>query len=437
MATFRTRPSCTYIPPTREEMREAAKVAGLQKFSADLVEDFCNLASGGDIVPPSEYRVHVEHDVDKKLFASERKFDRSEAIGRGMKYQQNICDFLQTVELGKMPGSSPLEQVMNLLKLLAKQEGGGGSGSGEDDPLPIFQEKGEETAKEINQVMDQVNSLTNEETELLDKEDSDEASASDGKDPKQAMKMAEDLCDKARREMLRISRKLDTLSKMRVQRESKFVVDPEGDDVRTRGIKNLGEIARVTKPSWAIYQKSSSLFWLKATTGQLPVRERGIWSEKKQLLYVLIDCSGSMSEDGGIRIAKACGVLMNRLKAVLKGDATLYWRLFDTDLKTEHFVSTPAEAKTAMEELRKGNFSGGSTAIDACSKAALMRIDEIMKEGGAHRPELVVVTDGDNSVGMKLEDLGETRIHAFVVQKTNSALTDLAIKSGGVGIGNL
>ena len=351
-----------------------------------------------------------------------------------MRYHQNVCDFLQAVDLANFPGTTPLEQVANLLKLLAAKQGGEPDGDGEI--LPIFtDEAGDSVARDIEEILEEVEDLDKEERELLDP-DGDQKSAGSGAGNLSSMKIAEDfLADRGKREMARISRQLDQLSRMKVSRESRFNPDPEGDDVRNRPIRSLGEIARVAKPAWAKYQRSPTLFWYEAMTGQLPVRERGVRQERKQLLYIIIDCSGSMKD--GLRIAKACGVLMNRLKAVLKGDAILYWRLFDTNLHAEHFVSTPEEAKQAMQELARGNFSGGGTAIDACSREALTRIEEIYKEGTTHRPELVVVSDGDDSVRLNPEDLGPTRLHGFVVESSNTALTDLAVKTGGVGIDKL
>jgi len=469
MTTFRTAPPRHYLAPTREEMRAAAEEVGLKRFSPALLADLANIRAGGEIEPPSAWRSAVERQVAENLRpdkdGSIRLPDGSSTKSYGdavsahteaaVEYHSRVADFIRTVEWDGVPGSTPLEQAANLLKLLAAKKGGqpagggGGQGSGppvfgEDagaaeggEPLPIFKESaGEEVARELNKVLEEVENLDNEDKELLTDEESKNSSAGSGSGSLSAMQIAEDfLSDSAKREMVRISRQLDQLSRMKVQRESKFRVDPEGDNVRNRPIRNLGELAKVPKPSWAKYQKSRTLFWYEALSGQLPVRERGIRVERKQLLYLIIDCSGSMTEDQ--RVAKACGVLMNRLKAVLKGDAVLYWRLFDTRLHREHFVSTPEEAKAAMKDLAAGNLSGGGTAIDSCAREALARIEEIVKEGTTHRPELVVVTDGCDTVSVEPRDLGLTRIHGFVVGGQNPALTDLAIKSGGVGIGNL
>jgi Mg-chelatase subunit ChlD len=431
-------------------MREVAKRVGLKKFSPSFLADLANLGAGGSVNPPSVWRDEVARKAEADCRPDRNGYYRlpngnftqsyseaaAAAVEQAVKYHTACCDFLQQAELSSVPGNTPLEKGAQLLKLLAAKQGGEPGGDGEI--LPIFQDQaGDSVAREVNEVLEEVESLDKEEKELLDPEKKPADSAGSGSSESLSkMKIAEDmLSDKGKREMLKIARQLDKLSRMRVQRENKLQVDPEGDDVRNRPIRSLGELSKVVKPAWATYQKSRTLFWYQAVSGQLSVRERGIRVERKQLLYVIIDCSGSMED--GQRVAKACGVLMNRLKAVMKGDAVLYYRFFDTKLYEERFVSNAAEAKAAMEHVSNANFSGGGTAIDFCSRAALERIDEIMREGGTHRPELVVVTDGDDSVRQKPDDLRGTRLHAFVVEKTNANLTDLAVKSGGVGIGNL
>lgn len=452
MSTFRTRPPLTYLPPSREEMREAAKQAEVQKFSADLVEDFCNLAAGGEILPPSEWREAVSRQSENKVGLKPtpgsngkgsywQKADggwtknRHEAVQsqmeRGMKYQQAVCDFLQTVELDKFPGSSPLEQAMNLLKLLATQKGGEPGGDGET--LPIFQEGNpEEAGERLNDIMDDVESLTDEEQELLDPgEDASSGESKRKDDGLSKMRLAEDMA-KGKDLWLKVSRQLDKLARMKVARSVRVLPDPEGDEVRVRPIAHLGEINRLQKSEWAL---PSVYRAFRLVTRTAMVRERVRREEKQQLLYMIVDCSGSMGNDQ--RIAKAGGVLMNRLKAVIAGEAQMYVRFFDSQLYEEHFASSPAEAKELIRRFEEKNFSGGSTNISGCVKEAQARIEEIVSEGKVTRPELVVVTDGEDDVTLTTEDLRGTKLHAFVVEGSNSALTGLAVKTGGVGIDNL
>ena len=138
--------------------------------------------------------------------------------------------------------------------------------------------------------------------------------------------------------------------------------------------------------------------------------------------------------DSGERIPKASGILMNRLKAVMSGDAELYFRFFDSKLGKEFHCSDAEEAKGAMQELK--NFSGGSTAIQKCVEEAHKRIEELIKEGANYRPELVVITDGDDSFNLKPAAVAGTKVHAFVVEAKNEALVSFAKATGGVGFNN-
>lgn len=446
MATFRTRPPRTYLPPSREEMRDAAEKAEVRKFSADLVEDFCNLAAGGEILPPSEWREHVRRDAEDKLpkpdsdgewrlsgggYTSNRHEAVADRVERGMKYQQAVCDFLQTVELEKFPGLSPLEQAMNLLKLLATQNGGEPGDDGV--ALPIFQEGNpEQTGERLNDIMDDVESLSDEEQELLDP-DEDAGSGKDerGDDGLSKMKLAEDMA-RGKDVWLKVSRQLDKLARMKVARSVKVQPDPEGEDVRVRPIAHFGEINRLQKSEWAL---PSAYRTYRLVSRSAMVRERVRREEKQQLLYMIIDCSGSMGN--GQRIAKAGGVLMNRLKAVVAGEAQMFVRFFDMRCYEEHYVSNAAEAKDMIRHFEEHNFSGGSTNISGCAKEAQSRIEEIVAEGKLTRPELVVVSDGDDSISLTAEDLCGTRLHAFLVERSNARLTELARETGGVGIDNL
>jgi uncharacterized protein with von Willebrand factor type A (vWA) domain len=421
-----------------------AEKVGLKSFSRDLVADLCNLAAGGEIRPPSEYREIVKREVMDKLpepgdwgytlpdrsitGKSQEWIDAN--IQASMRYHQNVCDFLQTLDLSSFPGSSPLEQSMQMLKLLATQSGGQPSGEGES--LPIFSEqKPEQVAEKLNSIMEEVESLDDTENELLSDEDSNSSNKSSGDEGLQKMQIAEDML-RGKEHILNISRRLDKLTRMKVSKSSKVEPDLEGEEVRQRPIKSFDEMSRIGKSEWAL---PSTYRTYRVLTHASPVRERVRRVEKKQLLYMLIDCSGSMSS--GKRIASAGGVVFNRLKAVVAGEAEIYVRFFDTKLREEHHAATPAEAKKLMKLLVEKNFSGGGTDISGCAKAALLRIEEIVAQGTTAKPELVVVTDGDDRISIKSEDVGSNKLHAFVVESSNTALTELATRSGGVGINKL
>ncbi len=448
---LRTSPPPTYLTPTREEMKAAAEKEGVRKFAPQLVEDIVNLAAGGQMNPPSTYRSVVEKWAEDNLAQSDSHgrwivnnhytTNRSEVIRdsteKRMKYHQTVCDFLGGLDIDGLPGNTPLDKAMSLLKLLATQQGGENSGGeGQLEVLPIFSDNDnpEATAAKLNEAVDAVDSLSEDEKQLITDEPENGAGSDgkDGDDPAQARKLAEDML-KGKEKMLEISRHLDKLTRMQVRRQRKVEPDPEGEEVRNRPMKHLGEIGRISQAEWAL-PKTYRMY--RHVTGQTLVRERCTRIEKKQLLYIIVDCSGSMGS--GQRIYKAGGIIMNRLKAVIAGEAELYIRMFDTSLKKEYHASTPEEAREVMKQFTEKNYSGGGTDIVGCSKAAQKRIDEIIAAGSHYKPELVVITDGDDDTSkLSVNDFPGTKLHAFVVECKNQHLTKLAERTGGVGVENM
>ena len=133
---------------------------------------------------------------------------------------------------------------------------------------------------------------------------------------------------------------------------------------------------------------------------------------------------------------KATGVVMNRLKAVLSGDAVVYLSVFDTQMSDPRCASTTEEAHALIKAFASGNFRGGGTDIAATVKAAHTYIEDQIEAGAAlYRPEVVVLTDEDTSVkGLKKSDIPGTRVHGFAMEVTNKPLVGFAQSTGGVGI---
>jgi uncharacterized protein with von Willebrand factor type A (vWA) domain len=463
--TFRTSPPVSYIPPSRDEMKDMATKIGLKGFAPDLVADLTNLAAGGSVNPPSTYRPEVTRRAEEKLPPPDKDGDwkipdkvktlfggrrntknRAEAVAarveETMRYHQNVCDFLQTAELQKFPGGTPLEQAMSLLKLLSQKQGGEGAASeGGGEPLPIFadSERPEGVAESLHETMDMVESLSDEEMDMLDPNgekheiESEDVTKSGGQELNK-LKVAEDLAEGSdKRVMLDISRQLDEFTKLQTRKQKKQEVDPAGEEVRQRPIRHLGELSRVSPSAWATRQQSPSLFLYRAVTGQLNVRERVTTIEKKQAIFILVDGSGSMS---GKKHWKATGVVMNRLKAVISGDAVVYVSVFDTAMTRVECASTPEEARALIKKFSAKNFSGGGTDIAAAVRSAHKYIEKAIAEGAAlYRPEVVVLTDEDTSItGLKKSEIPGTRVHGFAMEVANPSLVEFARSTGGVGV---
>lgn len=451
MTTIRTVPPLNYLPPSQREIREMSQKVGLKAFSPDLVEDLCNLQAGGEYIPESRMieTLKRSNSIDKylttdsygdyyykrnALFDSNGKDvnDKNEArrlaAYREVKYHSNIQEFTKSLNFEGIPGVSPLEKSLGLVKLLSSQRGGESSNNpGEEDNLPIFNQDQKKLAEKLNQVLEAVSNLDSQEKQLLD------FTGPIGE--KGALSMAEDML-KGKEVMLKIKRTLDKLVKLRTGTHIKLTPDPNGSEIRYRSIKDFSELERLN-PTEFMYGKQYLNY--RIVSGTSTVRERCSKQEKKMLLYILIDCSSSMHSND--KYLKAGGVLMNRLKAVLNGEAEVTFSFFHDELGKEYTASSDSlpEVRKLMEKIKYENFNEGSTAIADCTKEAIKRVNKKLADNPSlTKPELLVVTDGcDNTTALKVNHLGGITLHTIIVGGTNDHLLKVARQSGGVAISDI
>jgi Mg-chelatase subunit ChlD len=447
MEIFRTSPPETYITPNLEEIRAKAAEMQLNSYSPTFVGDLANIAAGGKINPPSKYAGIIEGMVREKIPAPDihgryvygnisyasRDEVYTKILADDNKYNQKVCDFLQTINFDVFDGS-PLEKAIGVLKLLSAKQGGT-PGSG-DDCLPIFnQSSPEDIAQDINSAMEIVESLNQDEIEMIDP-DSQNHKIVNGNFELNKLKVAQDMMPGTKnRSVLEISRHLDNFSKLQVRKQKKVSPDPTGEEKQTRPMQNMSEIGKVAKSAWADKIANPTLFAYKVATNQYLVTERVTRIEKKQAIFILVDGSGSMK---GSKHFKATGVVMNRLKAVLSGDAQVWISVFSDSMSTPKSASTPDEARKLIKEFSSGNFVGGGTQIAVAVKAAHDFIQNKIKSGEClYKPEIVILTDEDNSItGLKKSQIPGTRVHGFAMERKNSSLVDFCKSTGGIGIEN-
>jgi Mg-chelatase subunit ChlD len=421
-------------------MNEAAKKVGLSAFAPSLVADLANMAAGGSINLPSSYRSEVEGQVRAKFSKPEQWVMET---AKAMKYHQRVIDFILAVngDIARTPGNTPLEKAMWLLKLLAKKSGGQ-SGSGDGETLPIFSNsdaKPEQVAADLKEFIEVVNSLTEDERDMLDPDgDVEKKQEGDGdrsgSNPLRALKIAEDMMGD-KRVMLDVSRHLDQLTQMQVHRRKDPKPDPDGDERRSRSIVNLSEMGRLSANEWALRKVAPGYFNYRVVAGEAQIRERITIQDKKQAILIYLDGSGSMS---GRKHFKASGVVMNRLKAVISGEAEVWIFVFDTEVKEVGHAATPKEARELVKKFTEKNFKGGGTNIAKAVKDGHKFIEDKIKAGELLcRPEIVILTDEDSSAsGVSASDIPGTRVHGFAMETKNPALVALAKSTGGVGLDN-
>jgi len=461
---MRTKPSQRYISPTDTDITSAAKLVGLRRFSPMFVRDIANIASGGEVLPPSAYRETVRKQAEDRVgnpstshnasynysYRSKRGAiirddypDRKAAIDAqfdsDMRYHDKVCDFLRDIDLSEAPGRTPLGQAVSLLRIMSQMEGGTGDPN-DSDTIPVIADDITTTRDVSNQLKERielVQSLDNAEKHLLgmeDKKEDDEQESphlSTGDLKKIAsitnLKPGQD-------QVLEVARNLETLSQMDVRKRTHLEHDVEGDDIRVREIRGFDELNSLRAEEYALPEDYRLM---RIATRATSIRERAKRIDNKQLLYMIVDASGSM--DNPKRINKACGIVMNRLKAVVNEDAELYLAFFSRVLYDEHSAKNPSEARALMEIVEQKHFDGIGTAIAKCARLAAKRIEKMMEEDKSlTRPELAIVTDGEDSCdSMKREDFGKTVVHAFIVDSTNQYLAEFARSTGGSAIDKL
>lgn len=468
-----------YLPPSDHSIQAAADQAELKLKVPDFVRDVCNITAGGHFLSQSEIADKIQQEwestkIRKEFTGKKHKFIRSdnnkaynnfmEARNDFFKDKENLARRVQhtinSMERLNVPGNTPLEQSVNLINLLLKQRYGNNEPSESANSDDILQDlldvnnlnQAKENLETASNMSDEEQDMLSQVADLKNKPEPQE-----GQEPqngqggkaisagtetkftakgKRILKNAMHLADAQLAEILKISRKMKAFSKLRTSKVQEFTPDVDGSQVRNRTMQNYGELARIKASQYAQKSATPNLFNYRAVTNQYTIRERGRFLEKKQLLYVLVDCSGSMCEDGYTRINMAAGILVNRLMAVAKGDATVYWRFFDTVVHDVTFVDTKAKAQESISKIiEAGQYDGGGTNFDVAISSAVEHIESLKETMQFAKPEIFMVTDGSCSCKLKRDDLKGIKLHAGIVADENPAqLKALVGATGGAYI---
>jgi uncharacterized protein with von Willebrand factor type A (vWA) domain len=442
-----TSPPRGKAPPSDSQIREALADQKIQgKVYTPFVRDLCNLAAGGTLNPMATWDALIKPSL--KRYAREmlsRRIsepEQAKTVTNHVKLLSKTADFYRGIDFSKVPGRTALEKAISVVLAMqsknTKEMWGyqRNQSQAESEDIVANPGSGKEAAAQVMAVFSDLSDLSPEEMELLLADKTPGNGASKGthfNDVELQRQAAEELLSNpVKQQMYRIARTLEHYSEMDSHIPLEVTRDPNGEDVQRRQMESFNEVSKVDKSNWALYQEAPILFWQKILSREMMVRERIVRSRKKQLLYMLIDVSGSM--DSAERIGTACGILMNRLKAVIAGDAELYYRFFDGDVYQEYEARTKDQAREAMKRVLTKNFSGGSTSIDKALKAGIQAVNRRTKDGSLVKPHIVVVSDGCDEISVGKEDLGNTVLHAFLCGGSNEALTSLAKRSAGVGV---
>ena len=464
-----------YLPPSNQAIKEMADKVNLKAQAPDFIRDLCIIKAGGRYMTPEELDNQIKQsllDDQPIIMTGDKKYPfRTSHDGKNHKnYASAYSSFLNesyalvqqvknAIEAfpATLLGDSPLEHAVNLVQALANGAGVGNSPLSENELIPHILKPNH--IQQLKNTINEAKNLTKSESDLLktlselkNKPESQQDENSDGAYGKMiadgtqtgpsAKKKAlieniKVLSDNRMKEILKVSRRMRSFSKLKVNKIQHFVPDAEGSEVRDRPMKNYGELGKIKPTQFTQMISMPHMFNYRAATNQYVVRERGKHVEKKQLLYVLVDCSGSMKEDDGSRINMAAGILINRLMAVAKGDAQVYWRFFDTVTYPAEYCETKSQANESIYKiLNTEQYEGGGTNFDVAISSAIEHIKELRTANESLiKPEIFMVTDGDCECDFKKEGMDGIKLHAGIVSSGGStSLKNLVGATGGAYI---
>ncbi len=418
---FLTAPPEGVAEASDSQIKKVAKRIGLDPFSSDLVRCFDNIIAGGRFVPPSIWRAE----------AHRRKLDAHTTEA----HMSGLMRVIKSIDYSKVPGKTSLEKSVAVLKLLGHVDRSAGVDDGSYDGVSFFSRPTEvdSAIEKVNRTLQTIGSLDDVERMAMVPANGS-ASLVHYDELSETVEIAESLLSSSGLQaMLKVARALDSVPTLGMSGVRSVKPNRHGVETQHRMMRDLNELPLIAKSNWALFFEQSALFWSKVLNREPMVREHIAPETQKQLLYLLIDSSGSMSHYN--RASLALAVLVNRLKGVVKGEAELQYRMFDADVFPEFEAKAPEDAQSTLLRLKKNNFSGGDTRISHAIGRAVESILKRQEQTGGVRPEIAIVTDGiDHGFNTTLADLKGVRLHAFSVGERNPELSKLAKASGGVAL---
>jgi hypothetical protein len=429
-----TEDPASYIPPTQRTIEHIAQREGLGELTQeelDCIWDILAKTAGAEVREFDEVEAQADaasHALDEAqaFMARNPSLDCDEwnvveeFEDQFHLHQHQRYDALEQVDLNQLPGYNKPTQAVRLLWLFRAMQ--------RLWILRIIYITGLSFIESLAAAFDKIEALDEVQMEML------EAFVGSDNPNEEAVLLGLQLAMSSIQvdEMLRIARTLSELAELQSDR-AKLTPDPNGEEVVLKDIEELRELGKASQSAFALPPR---LRMQRAVSGELGVRDPRTRRDRKQLLFMVVDGSGSMLRDQCLGASRAAGIVMNRLRAVIDGNAELYLRFFDGALREEEFhADSPESARDLMRIISDpGQYMGNSTKFEDTLRAASNRSEVLLTARGLRDPEIVFITDGKAMVP-DLSTLGGKKLHVFQVgEEEKTELSDLARQSGGVGI---
>lgn len=236
------------------------------------------------------------------------------------------------------------------------------------------------------------------------------------------LRLTDRLLDKVTAEQLQlfdIGRVLDSL----LDQPGTDKFHPTDEMAKSNTTAPIESIAEIGKADAAEFVSPNDILLRKAVKGELSKTEYSKPQNKKHLLYVLIDNSGSMDNQVGVsnmlgaatRINFAAIFAAALARKIGKEGGMMFFRLFGTRCGSLVSARTPTQFETMQKMLARCDANGGGTSISTALRTAWADIQSARDE--IARAEVLVITDCEDSLNLQklLADKQKMKLHTLDV----------------------
>lgn len=209
-------------------------------------------------------------------------------------------------------------------------------------------------------------------------------------------------------------------------------------DISEKIVANSDQYAKMIMRSYDqmtmvdLYQRLLPNFDIKFLTKDLTVNVPVDRKEQKQKIIIILDFSGSMSEDQ--KQLWVNGILIDRFKYVMRGEAEVFFSYFvhrTEDLDFQH-IKDRADVVNFWQTF-SNNPDGGTTKVgemvehiaEEISNKKLCNLDIDLSQ---EKPEILIINDGQDDINI---DEFPYKVNAITLMEYNRELKNLCTKSGG------
>ena len=370
-----------------------------------------------------------------------------EYIQKGFKRNVGMRRFLQRLsehayyqEILRQPNPlMTLADVLGNLIQKEQQQGSGGSGSGPDEEAQAFQD----IVRSGKQLLDLLDDPTmqqyiqnspdsgdgdddDENTEQNDgegkSEERENAPLNDkpqGFDNSKAVEKILKHWDAAQIHVMSLCQDLDLVMRLKKSGKESPTEFPE-DGIDIRGMRSLGEVSRALPSQHAL---PSDIFYQRMARHELLIKEWTTKKERKNILYMLLDRSGSMGRmysyygiDKKSKLMWGCSVAISYLRNMVKKGDIFGFRFFESKVGPLFIAETPKEGGQLIDHIFKHAGDSGGTDIQCALNQAIHDIST-KKDKRIEKADIMILTDGESHIDERKlqEDLTKHRIHLHTV----------------------